>query len=144
MAQILVNPNAQKKYFNIEGKKDTNTNKYVRVHNAKERLWELQFYCKQDESCNGWNVFQYYELVSLIENVTQYCEYINEDWFIPYYNFLFYQLLVDLKRNIKIFSKYESNVINDAHIKFVYMYAIHPLENMFRETNQKKKNNNQL
>lgn len=138
-AQVLVNPNAQKKYLKVEEKKDTSKNKYTRIHNARERLWELQFYCKQDESCNGWTVFQYYELVCLISNVTQYFEYIHEEWFMQYYTFLFHQLLIDLKRNIRIFAQYESNVINDAHIQFVYMNAIYPLEKVQIQLNEEKK-----
>ena len=139
MTQVLVKPSAQEQYLNIVEKKDTNIDKYKRIHNARERLWELQFYCEQDESCNGWTVFQYYELVCLIRNVTQYFEYIHEEWFMQYYTFLFHQLLIDLKRNIRIFAQYESNVINDAHIQFVYINAIYPLENVEIQLKEEKK-----
>ena len=128
--------------LNIKDKYDENKSNDVRVVNAKERLWELKFYCEQDDSCNGWTVFQYYELVCLIKNVTQYYDFIKEEWFVQYYRFLFEQLLEDLERNIKIFARYESNVINDAHIKFVYINAILPLRNMYASIINNEKNKN--
>lgn len=131
----LNNPNF---IFDIQSKPEKSQISEEIINNAKERLWELEFYCKQDDSCNGWSIQQYYEVVTLITNIYQYIDFINTNWFKQYHKFLFINLLNDIKRNIKMFEKYKNNIINKAHIHYVNTNAIGILEIMKKKVNNKE------
>ena len=116
-----------------------------KVNNVKARLWNLEFYCSQDQGCGGWPLNSFWDLIPMIEVVYNNRDMMFEPWFAKYHNFLFKRLLSDLKMNLRWYLDKQMQRPGGA-TSFVYQQAdqiqklaINPLEEMKKAYNNKRK-----
>ena len=107
-----------------------------RVKRVKNRLWNLEFYCSQDQGCGGWPLNTFWDMFPMIENIYTNREMMFEPWFAKYHDFLFKRLLPDLKMNLRWYLDNQMQRPGGANA-FVYeqadniqKLAINPLEEM--------------
>ena len=76
-------------------------NQMQKVKLVKQRLWNLEFYCSQDQGCGGWPLNSFWDIFPMIDDVYANRDMMFEPWFAKYHTFLFTRLLPDLKMNLR-------------------------------------------
>ena len=107
-----------------------------KVKIVKQRLWNLEFFCSQDQGCGGWPLNTFWDMFPMIEDIYTNRDMMFEPWFAKYHNFLFKNLLSDLKMNMRWYLENQMDRPGGA-TSFVYQQvdkiqklAINPLEEM--------------
>lgn len=115
-----------------------------KVNRVKQRLWNLEFYCSQDQGCGGWPLNSFWDMFPMIEYIYTNREMMFEPWFTKYHNFLFKRLLPDLRINLRWYLDNQMQRPGGANA-FVYQQAdqiqklaIDPLEEMKKAYNNKR------
>ena len=115
-----------------------------KVNRVKQRLWNLEFYCSQDQGCGGWSLNSFWDMFPMIEYIYTNREMMFEPWFTKYHNFLFKRLLPDLRMNLRWYLDNQMQRPGGADT-FVYQQAdqiqklaIDPLEEMKKAYNNKR------
>ena len=115
-----------------------------KVKLVKQRLWNLEFYCSQDQGCGGWPLNSFWDMFPMIDDVYANRDMMFEPWFAKYHTFLFTRLLSDLKMNLRWYLDNQMQRPGGADM-FVYQQAdkiqklaINPLEEMKKVYNNKR------
>ena len=116
-----------------------------KVKLVKQRLWNLEFYCSQDQGCGGWSLNAFWDLFPMIQDVYTNRDMMFEPWFTKYHTFLFTRLLSDLKMNLRWYLDNQMQRPGGATMAVyqqadkIQKLAINPLEEMKKAYTNKRK-----
>lgn len=119
-------------------------NQMQKVKLVKQRLWNLEFYCSQDQGCGGWPLNSFWDIFPMIDDVYANRDMMFEPWFAKYHTFLFTRLLPDLKMNLRWYLDNQMQRPGGATMAVyqqadqIQKLAINPLEEMKKTYTNKK------
>ena len=115
-----------------------------KVRLVKQRLWNLEFYCSQDQGCGGWPLNSFWDMFPMIQDIYSNRDMMFEPWFAKYHTFLFTRLLPDLKMNLRWYLDNQMQRPGGATMAVykqadqIQKLAINPLEEMKKSYTNKK------
>ena len=114
------------------------------VNFVKQRLWNLEFYCSQDQGCGDWPLNSFWDIFPMIDTIYTNRDMMFEPWFAKYHTFLFTRLLRDLKMNLRWYLDDQMQRPGGATMAVyqqadqIQKLAINPLEEMKKAYTNKK------